>query len=225
MPHDREDNATDPAKPEMLSYAGPRQAGEELPTRVRRSFKIGLLDVIVAGAIIFALVALMYPAIRRGAHPNVDVAVCSSHLRQLYAAMQQYAVVSRGVYPTHMADLAQYVGGGQSGCFVCPASIIPRSRGRTTAQVEADLRDPTKVCCSFVLVVQGMKQQGMKTNTIVLHEQVPSAHKNGVVNFVHADGGVRTLTPAEAKWAISELAAGFNPPRAIGSVPATAPSR
>jgi prepilin-type processing-associated H-X9-DG protein len=70
-----------------------------------------------------------------------------------------------------------------------------------------------------------MKLAGMKPNTILLHERVPSAHKNGLVNFAYADGSVRTLTPAEAKWAISELAAGFNPPRAINSVPATSPSR
>ena len=117
----------------------------------------------------------------------------------------------------------------RSACLVNTRDAKPKATATesrpspTTAQLDADLRNPSKVCCSYVLVVPGMNQRAMKPNTIVLHE-LPGTHTNGVVNFVYADGSVRSLKLFEATWALSELNAGFNPPRPIGSVPVMAPA-
>jgi hypothetical protein len=225
MQHERDDNATDSAKPEMLSYARPRQPGEGLLTREKR-FTFTWMELIFVGLIIVVLVSIVSPEFldRRQRHRAYTVA-CQSNMRQVSIALQNYVRDHRGVYPMHIADVAQYVGGGAGACFVCPLKHGQHSPGPTTAQLEVDLRNPAKACCSYVFVVPGRKVQGMKPDAIILYEPLPAIHKNGLVNFAYADCSIRGLTPAEAKWALAELAAGFNPPRAINSVPATTPSR
>jgi hypothetical protein len=58
------DKPTDPAMPQMLTYAAPRREGEELPGRQRR-FTLTLLDALVLALLILIIVLTLLPVLSR----------------------------------------------------------------------------------------------------------------------------------------------------------------
>ena len=64
----------------------------------RRSVGFTLLEILVVLAIIFALAALLFPILVR-VRESARRATCSSNLKQLYAATQQYVQDNDGHYP------------------------------------------------------------------------------------------------------------------------------
>ena len=94
--------------------------------------------------------------------------------------------------------------------FICPTSTDTPAPGATWQQQATTLlAQPGH--CSYIYTGAGLTTKTATAKTIILYE--PLANHGKTMNVAYGDGHVATLQAAEAAYVITELKAGFNPPR------------
>ena len=145
-------------------------------------------------------------------HPREPVfrSKCNSNLTQIGQGLAMYANRNQGYLPLTLDLLVSDVD-LQVGVFVCPSSDHGAAPGTTDEErLQNFRRDPRH--CSFVYLGSGLKLRSLSPDFIVAHDQFANHEKDGV-NVLYADGDVEWFSKGQAEYLISQINAGFNPPR------------
>lgn len=195
-----------PILPVLAIWLGERSRRQATEAWVRSVAR----RAIVAGSIELAI----YAAILAGqlvsvAHRIADPPMCQAKISHVGKGLQFYAM-NHGRYP---ADLeALLIDAEMSAeCFICPGGKDKPATGATTREAARNmLTQPGHL--SYVYVGASVPPKDAPPGTVLLYEPLKN-HDNEGANFLFADGDARWLDAAEAKYKISELQAGHNPPR------------
>jgi prepilin-type processing-associated H-X9-DG protein len=134
---------------------------------------------------------------------------CASNLRQIGQGIMLYANDHHGRYPAKLSEL--YTDADLSATvFICPASDDTPPAGPTTQHILADFAKPGHY--SYIYLGAGMTESTLNDGAILAYEN-PGNHAGGSMNFLYGDGHVNWCTKQEAAYILSEIKAGFNPPR------------
>jgi hypothetical protein len=139
----------------------------------------------------------------------------ASNLHQIGGAILLYANDHQGAYPPDFQTLL-LDGNLTPDVFISPSSKDTPSPGATLAQQAANLTS-VPGHCSYTCRIPPGATQSIASDMILANENlIPGVRR---YNFLYADGGVNAIDPPQAKWVVSQLDAGHNPP---GPMPAGA---
>jgi prepilin-type processing-associated H-X9-DG protein len=157
---------------------------------------------------------------------------CCSNLKQIGTAIQLYLDDSHGIFPPDLGllltqtDLSAQV-------LVCPASDEEPAEGPDPKAVAQKVLKE-KGHLSYIYVYPGPEMTSGKISVDYILAYEPLAnHLQEGMNILFGDGHVEWCSKAQAVYVISELNAGFNPPRpqqaplggaAPGTLPGTLPA-
>lgn len=147
------------------------------------------MEVIVVVVIISVLVGILVPVIS-GARRSAKSVSCLSQLRQIGAAMQQYATDNTGVFPDTTASgvswetlVAKYTGSGK--IFRCPAD----EEVFVAVRSSYDWRDTGHP----ISTLAGRSANGVKSDAVLAFDALPNWHKQNMMNVVRVDGSTATM--------------------------------
>lgn len=161
------------------------------------------------GATCLVLAVIVFSPLFRKRHEAPTRRGCSSNLRQIGQGLLLYTNDHGPQYPPtlelliEMAELSP-------GVFVCPSAAHRPAAGATTREIVANFRKDPKAHCSYVYLGATM-HANLPAEHVVAYEP-PENHCGEGMNVLYNDGHVEWADAAEAKWIISELSAGRNPP-------------
>ena len=132
---------------------------------------------------------------------------CRANLMQIGLAMQLYANENKGQFPPRPEDLilTQDI---TPEIFICPSTNDTLAPGATPQQQAANL----SAGGHHSYIYLGAGKNSSVASTVILVYESPSNHK-GRFNALYGDGHVEFLTGAISQKTLSELQAGYNPPR------------
>jgi len=136
-------------------------------------------------------------------------AKCASNLRQIGQAAWLYANENGGRLPDDMADF--FTQDLVPGVFVCPATNdAPAIAAPTTQATGANVEAPGH--CSYVYLGKYWMSDELTPHVVLAYEPLKN-HQGRGMNVLYGDGHVDWLSAPEAIKLLSELNAGYNPPR------------
>ena len=186
--------------------AKPRASGSRRP---RRSSMATFAMTLGSAQILLVLGALFLMPATQSRTPSRRV-MCASNLRQIGLAIVMYANDNKGQLPPDLGtvlvtqDLTSEV-------FVCPSSDDERAHGPTTQALLQDLAKPGH--CSYILASPLPSTWNLLTPAHVLAYEPPTNHNGDGMNVLFGDGHVEFMAKPQSDYIVSELKAGFNPPR------------
>jgi hypothetical protein len=159
--------------------------------------------------LVLLLAFMLLPSLNR---PRINYShmKCNSNLRQIGLAIQMYANDNRGRLPPDLAtvmvaeDLTSEV-------FTCPSTNDERATGPTTQAVLQEFAKPGH--CSYTLASPLPQILNALTPAHVLAYEATGNHLGQGTNILFGDGRCEWMPDAKAAYFITELKAGFNPPR------------
>lgn len=178
--------------------------------RGRTALIVGVID-----AMLLLLVALILPTTGRP-REGANRIRCASNLKQIGLCLQTYSQANGNRYPPTLDEVLVECD-ITSEVFCCPSGNADRAIRPTTQALLQDFHKPGH---NSYVYVAGNQPDRTSTDTYVLAYEQPANHANKGMNILYGDGHVDWVAQAEAARVISELQAGFNPPRP----PATRPS-
>jgi prepilin-type processing-associated H-X9-DG protein len=168
-----------------------------------------------------AIIALLYFGLVffiNRAYEHEHRAKCSRNLSCLGQAVMLYMADNKTL-PESFLNLTFQ-------CDISPEVYICPGSGDIAASPN-NLSDITQKPghCSYIYIAKGQTLQWMDDYSHILAYENPKNHDNEGAHVLYADGSVKWLTSQEISNVISELEAGFNPPRGTASTsPKTEPA-
>lgn len=137
---------------------------------------------------------------------------CSSNLSQIGKALLLYSQDHKAYPPQLDALLLEEEMSAE--VFICPSSADERAPGTQPSEIARNVV-AKKGHLSYVYVGANLSPQNQDPTLVLAYEPLKN-HADKGANFLFADGHTEWLDAAKAKYLISELQAGHNPPRARG---------
>ena len=178
----------------MTVVAGVIQMNDPPPTASSRpQGGFTLLELLVVIAIIALLLGLLLAVVSRARRSAASVK-CTSNLRTIGIAFQQFAADNRGLYPDPLRSgsawettLAPYLAGGES--FRCPADeeLFP------TLGSSYDWRDTADPAATLA----GRSFSEGRADAVLAFDALPGWHDEGRMNAVLIDGSAGSMDAQE----------------------------
>ncbi len=136
---------------------------------------------------------------------------CRSNLRAIGQSILLYANENKGHYPPALDLLISTQDVGTS-VFICPSSNDDKAQGATSELRVQDFRT-TPGRCSYIYIGAAFTQGTATAAHVIAYEPLAN-HSKGGMNVLYGDGHVDWLSAADARYLLTELQAGRNPPKA-----------
>ena len=190
-----------PTQPTPLDYASPttNKPGRGLPV---------FLWIVVAVIATALSVSMLLPSLSGRSRPLSNRVKCASNLKQIGNAMLLYSLDHGGRYPDGIEGLLEE--DITTPVFICPqTNDSPAKAGPTTKATAANVESGGHL--SYVYIGKGMMNSA-PADVVVAYEPLAN-HQNTGMNVLYGDLHVEYLPVKDATWMLSELKAGYNPPR------------
>ena len=155
-----------------------------------------------------SMIVLLFAPVDRA--PTNPRNICINRLHQVGIAIRQYTNSQGGFYPP---DLPAILSDDFDPIhLVCPLTTDTAARGATNQAIIQNARS-TPGHCSYVYCGKGLTTQTVTPAHVIAHDRPANHGTNVGITVLFGDGSDRWLDWPEASYVISELQAGFNPPR------------